>query len=496
MSVRITALLALLVAALTLGAGAGVGAASQSPTKIDFTSPRAVDAFLKSIDVNPATVVKQTGRFNYSGAHCPGSRWTCTTATRVLQISAAGGQNVGECTDNTITPPGQSCVIMQNLGGSNTASCIEHSTTETVQHCVIEQTGDRNFARVDQLLVQGGGSAQDATQTADVKQSSATQQNELQVDQDVQQDTSIGTSQTQNAHQYVVLDQGASGNGNNFAHVHQTQDQNASEATVLQSQNTSGPTGSSVEAACDPAAASASNGLVTTPNACAKFTQSSVNGDNEAHLHQFANESEKSTASATQLQGFAGNGLGGDFEQTVAPLGTGSSHNHTTQHKQQQASSNGGPQTQVDPIGCCGASQIGGDNGLENIDQMSTQSASGGGFFNQNSDLVGTSDSLSGTCSVSHHVRENEASTNFNESDNTPPCSLNVATSCNSFNDGGTSGTCSTTSCPPDCPELVTAPSPLVTVLASIPTLGQTLPALDVTSEPSSYVLPSWYVPF
>jgi hypothetical protein len=132
---------------------------------------------------------------------------------------------------------------------------------------------------------------------------------------------------------------------------------------------------------------------------------------------------------------------------------------------------------------------------LENIDQMSTQTASGG-YFEQKADLVGTSDSLNGSCSVSHHVRENEASTNVNESDNTPPCALDVTTSCTSFNTEATYGNCTTTSCPPVCPDLVTAPSPVVTVLASIPTLGQPLPALDVTAEPSSYVLPSWYVPF
>jgi hypothetical protein len=493
MSVRITALLALLVAALALGGGGGAGAASQSPAKIDFTSRAAVDGYLKSIGVNPATVVRQTGRLNYAGPRCPGSRWTCTTARRVVQISAAGGQNVFDCAGNP-AGPGQSCLIMQNTGGRNTASCVEHSSTVSEQHCVIHQTGVRNFARVDQLVVEGGGSTQDATQTAEVTQSGATEQNELQADQDVQQDSGTGTPQTQDAHQYVLLNQGAMGKGNNFAHVHQSQDQNASGSAVTQNQNTTVPGAfSTLEAECNAAASTASHGLVITPNACAKFTQSSVNGDNEAHLHQFANESEKSTASATQRQGLGGNGLGGGFEQTVAPLGTGSSHNHTTQHKQQQASSNGGSKTQVDPIGCCGASQVGGVHDLENIDQMSTQTASGGPF-QQNADLVGTSDSLSGTCSVSHHVRENEASTNVNESDNTPPCALDVTTSCTSFNVEGTFGNCTTTSCP--CGGLVTAPSPLVTVLASIPTLGQPLPALDVTTEPSSYVLPSWYVPF
>jgi hypothetical protein len=495
MAIRITVLLAVLAAALTLGGGAGAGAgtASQSPTKMDLTSRAAVDTYLRSIGVNPATVVRQTGRLNYAGPNCPGSQWNCTSARRVVQMSTAGGQNVFDCAGNTNPGPGQTCVIVQGTG-RNTASCVEHSTTESEQHCTITQAGTRNFARVDQLLSQDGVFPQDATQTVDVKQSGATAQNELQVDQGVTQDTSTGTTQAQDVHQYVLLDQGANGGGNNFAHVHQSQDQGATGSATTQDQNTNVPSSfSTLESACNAAASSASNGLVTTPNACAKFTQTSVNGGNEAHLHQFANESETSTASAAQSQGSNSNGLGGGFEQTVT--GTGSSHNHTVQHKLERATSNGGNKNQVDPIGCCGASQVGGVNNLENIDQMSTQSADGG-FFSQNSDLVGTSDSPTGTCSVSHHVRENEASTNVNQSDNTPPCSLDVTTSCNSFNVEGTSGNCTTTSCPPNCPGLVTAPSPVVTVVASIPTLGQALPPLDVTTEPSSYALPSWYVPF
>jgi hypothetical protein len=409
-------------------------------------------------------------------------------------MSAAGGQNVFDCAGNSNLGPGQTCVIMQVAGGRNTANCVEHSTTETEQHCTITQVGVRNFARVDQLLVQGGVFAQDATQTADVKQSGATEQNELQVDQNVQQDTSTGTAQAQDAHQYVLLDQGANGGGNNFAHVHQSQDQNATGSATTQHQNTSVPSFSTLESMCNAAASTASNGLVTTPNACAKFTQSSVNGDNEAHLHQFANESENSTASAAQSQGFASNGLGGGFEQTVALTGTGSSHNHTVQHKQQSATSNGGSKTQFDPMGCCGFSQSLGIKPDENIVQKSTQSADGG-TFSQSADLVGTSNSPTGTCSVSHHVRENAASTNETVSDKTPPCFLNVTTSCNSTSGEGTPvGTCTTTSAPPPCINCF-AP-PLITVLASLPTLGQALPPLDVTAEPSSYTLPSWYVPF
>src|SRR5205823_4503549 len=158
-----------------------------------------------------------------------------------------------------------------------------------------------------------------------------TEENELQLDQDIKQDsTSAGLDQQQDAHQYAVLDQTASGKGNNFAHVHQSQDQDATGAATIQGQNTTVVTPAPTDTlvlGCNAAADTASNGFVTTPNACAQFTQTSVDGDNDGHLHQMANEDEKSSVTAVQNQGFAGNGLGGSFEQTVAPTGRGSSHN-------------------------------------------------------------------------------------------------------------------------------------------------------------------------
>jgi hypothetical protein len=490
MRARTVGVVGVLAIALLLVTVASAG--TRSPEKSGLATATAIDNHLRSIGIDPTTVVRQSGQRNYAGPHCPGRGWNCTTATRVVQMSTAGGQNVFDCEGASNLGPGQTCMIMQNTGGRNTARCTEHSTMVTEQHCTIEQTGVRNFARVDQLLVQSGGVTQDATQTADVTQSGATQMNELQLDQDVKQDsTSAGLAQQQDVHQYVVLTQTTSGKGNNFAHVHQSQDQDATGAAAMQNQNTVVVTPADhLVIECNAAAAAASNGLVTTPNACAKFTQTSSDGNNEAHLHQMANEDEKSTASSTQRQGESGNGLGGGFEQFVT--GAGSSHNHTTQHKQQRATSNGGTKDQIDPIGCCGVSQDGGIKNDENIDQKSTQTADGG-IFSQNANLVGTSDSATGTCSVSHHVRENESSTNQNVSDNTPPCFLDVTTSCFSFNGEGTGGNCTTTTGPPPCTDCL---APLVTVLASLPTLGQALPPLDVTAEPSSYTLPSWYVPF
>ena len=164
MSVRISAVLAVLAAALTLGGGAGAGT-TQPPKKIDLTNPAAVDSYLTSIGVNPATVVRQVGLNNYAGPNCPGIGWNCTTSTMVIQLSSAGGSKSFECTANP-------CVTVQGGPGQNKAQCRLKSTDTptTSQRCVIQQNGTRNLAIVDESITQGAGFLQTATQTADVEQ--------------------------------------------------------------------------------------------------------------------------------------------------------------------------------------------------------------------------------------------------------------------------------------------------------------------------------------
>jgi hypothetical protein len=478
--------LGLLAATLVMVSGAGAGTTTN---KLDLSTPTAINAYLQSKGIDPSTVVTQTGVNNYAGPSCPGLGWSCTTSTRVVQVAAPNGQNVDQCQGGAFTSDG--CVVMQLTGERNTAKCSEH--TGTTQYCLIVQQGSvRNFARVDQLISESGAGTLEGTQVADVTQGPASQKNELQLDQDIQQSTNVGDPQTENAHNYALVDQSASANGDNFAHVHQSQNQDETGGAGAQNQNTgpvpvTGVTGiDDAIAACNSGAASASNFRVTTPNACAKFAQTADSGDNEAHLHQLVNENEKTSANATQLQGGATNGLGGSFELTSDG---GQSHNHTTQHEQQVATTNGGSQTQVDPVGCCGASVTG--PGFENIDQFTTQQAKGG-VADQTAALVGTADATGGSCSVGHHARQNQASANEQFSDNTPPCTLDIETDCASTTGGEESGgSCST--CPPDCPDVV----PEITVLPALPvTLGATLAPLDVTTEPASYTLPSWYESF
>jgi hypothetical protein len=148
MSVRITALLALLVAALTLSGGAGAGAASQPP-KIDLSSPAAIDTYLQSIGVDPAKVVKQAGLKNYAGPSCPGIGWNCTTAALVVQVATPGGENGFQCSPSNVTgglsnPPDE-CIVVQ-VGPNNQAHCVDSERREQPR---LRRSVDRHEHKLD-----------------------------------------------------------------------------------------------------------------------------------------------------------------------------------------------------------------------------------------------------------------------------------------------------------------------------------------------------------
>ena len=83
---RIT--LVLLAVVVALGASAVAGAAGQGSNRIDLSSRAAINDYLRSIGVNPQGVVVQRGARVYAGPSCPGAGWTCTRATRVVQLAA------------------------------------------------------------------------------------------------------------------------------------------------------------------------------------------------------------------------------------------------------------------------------------------------------------------------------------------------------------------------------------------------------------------------
>jgi len=198
-----------------LGAGKSLGSVGSGPAAI-----AKIKSYLRSVGLDPQTVVIQTGKRNYAGPMCPGRGWTCSTATRVLQ---AGGDNVFQCTpaasvvSSSNAGGNQNCVIMQNNpSGNNTATCTEHSTSVTaVQACQITQTGRNNTATVNQ---QNGsnGATQSGSQTATVNQSGATGTNRATITQSIAQD-STGATQMQDGWARADLVQSAGGSGRTSA---------------------------------------------------------------------------------------------------------------------------------------------------------------------------------------------------------------------------------------------------------------------------------------
>lgn len=476
---KFIAFLGAVLVAASLAGGAGAGS---KPTGPDLSSPTAIANYLTSKGIDPSTVVTQTGLNNYAGPNCPGLGWTCTTSARVVQVAAPGGQNVSDCS----TSMTDECISIQQGDTRNTATCIEH--TAPVQHCMITQAGARNFARVDQSYSDNSATSE-AVQTADVSQTGATDKNELQLDQDVDQKTSTGATQSQNAHQFAVVQQTASGNANNFAHVHQAQNQDEGGGASVQNQNTTAAPSFANQDAATTAANCVGPSGVPNPNLCARFEQWTDGGNNDAHLHQLGSEAEKSSAAAVQTQGRFDGGEGSSLDQYVT--GSGSSRNESVQHKQQQAKSNGGTATQWDPVRCCGVSQVGGTNDRNDTNQFVVQSASGATYA-QHADVTGHVDIVpngefaaaqpaggpTGMCSISHHVQQNDAGTNQNVSQ-PAPCDLFLETSCTSTNVASTDAA---------------AQTPCVT--PALATSGSDLPVFDVTAEPASYSTPSWYESF
>ena len=393
-------------AALTAGllVLSGASAAANGPA---LSSPQRVGAYLQSIGVNAASVVHQNGLLNYAGPNCPGKSWSCTASTQVVQVAAAGGQNRVECTGESFTEEGQSCVVMQE-GDDNRAVCIERSSAAAeTQSCSITQTGSKNDARVDQSIDQNGGSTQDAVQTADVTQTSDGAFNHASISQTINQSTNDGTDQDQDAHQSSDVSQTATNDADNDLQADQSQSQKANGGTT-QDQNATGS-----------AATDCSTNQPSQPNECADIEQSSDTGDNSSHLRQSMNQDANAGSGdeATQQQGTFSGGIEGRVHQETSS--DGKQLNDANQDKHQHMSGpDGSSQTQFDPMFCCGAgSQVGG--GMENISQKAAQDATEPDAT-QELAMLGQSLTADGTCSIKQHARNNvDSATN---SDSLSPC--------------------------------------------------------------------------
>jgi uncharacterized repeat protein (TIGR01451 family) len=426
-SLPLVAAFAATAVALMILAGAGAAASTPHPAKVSTPSLASVGTghatlakaqrFLRSIGLDPRTVVIQTGKHNYAGLRCPGKRWTCTTATRVLQ---AGSDNVYSCPGTGMNSGGnQTCVVIQSAAGSNSATCTEHTDSPTaVQSCQITQSGRANSATVNQ---QNGSAAatESASQTAVVNQSGGTTSNRTTITQTIAQDASGAASLTQNGWARADVVQSSGGTGTNTANVTQRLTQNANGGTIQNQDTAAGSIGD-----CDPSTLSPTN-----PNLCANVAQTGSGGDNNNSLFQKIIEKGTTSRIATQHQGSGSGGIDGKVHQDTGS--TAANYNQAYQHKIQSVlGAAGSSQTQVDPMFCCGAgSQAGGNSlGQESIGQGFSQDASERNAT-QTGDEIAQSVSPNNGCSQSQDASNNFQSTTNSASEN--PCPfLVLETSC------------------------------------------------------------------
>jgi hypothetical protein len=413
----------MLAAGLVLVAGAGAGTRpAAAPEALDLSSLTKIKSYLRSIGVNPKSVVIQRAKKNYAGPNCPGKGWNCTKGTRTLQIGAV---NSYECTGGSGTNSGgtQTCTgTGVQVGDKNTFRCIEKTSVDpAVQQCSATQGGPSNYALVQQVADLGGSDPdQDATQTANITQSGSGK-NEVHIHQTIRESTTATGATTQDGHQVAIVDQDATGSAKNFSDVHQYMDLRASGG-ASQMQNTEGLPVGVVDCAGAGDILSPS-----APNQCANINQSAETaGSNLQHLHQLIDEDAK-TSSGNQNQGTPNGGIDSEVHQSISSgsfrfmaAGLGSSESHANQARRQNVSGPG-TQIQIDPTRCCGVSQEGGQNNHEDINQGGSQN-SNRNEAEQELMLIGECNTENGSCLITHHARNDEDHAQYNCGKVGDPC--------------------------------------------------------------------------
>jgi hypothetical protein len=324
---------------------------------INLRTPAAVKRYLRSRGFDPRTFVIQIGRRNYAGPNCPGRGWHCTRATRVFQLAAAGGSNVGECTGQAPPGPGatQSCVIMQSSPTGNDATCSEQTDSPAADEtCDISQTSDGgdNHAVASQAADnQIHGSTQTAQQKIRIRQTSGSGQNVATWQQTihfVSQDHVPSSAESQDGHQVSLIDQtsssgDSSSKGTQFEHFSQDA-HGTSDITQAQNTNESPFTGPPEPAPlptplvaptdCHPDPTFPAN-LETQPHICALVSQDSGSGRLSSDVNQMMHLQLNAHADGTitQTQGRTDGGLDLGVDQHSHGLAT----NHNTQHEHFQA---------------------------------------------------------------------------------------------------------------------------------------------------------------
>jgi hypothetical protein len=378
------------------------GTAAPRLPKVDLSTNAAVQNYLRSVGIDPATVVIQRGLNNYAGPNCPGLGWNCTTSTRAVQVAAAGGQNKFTCDPafgdpapfplpGTVTNPStNTCVIVQDAtltGAQNHARCLIHTSMPTATCHVLQQnaTGD-NFFQGHQRIRQTSGPDQDG-----------------HIDL--------------NLHQFNV-------SGNNHAHSLMQIFQSTSEVSGSGTQDQNGSFDAS------------------------PWEQSTETGNNVGHLTQTLNQDGRAKGGPSVSQTQFGDHLG-DVDQFAEPAvdiaqATGSAgfSKFFASQSETQTLTGPGSQSQTGPQRCCGVGTQTGDPAQTefNIDQSSTQNASqfGAGNVSQSQDIHGDCNTT-GTCTIHHNVT-NEVGSENEQRSGTGVVTLN--TFCFAFSGEGEGGAC------------------------------------------------------
>jgi hypothetical protein len=424
----------------------GTAGASPVPAPIDLSTRAGVAQYLWSIGIDPATATIQSGLRNYAGPSCPGAGWNCTAAIGpIVQITSAQGLNQFECSDPT-------CEIVQPGPGDNFASCIQKtSANPATQTCTITQGGaGNNHATVEQIAVQKAGDTQDATQTAEITQTTGSGKNEARVKQLIEQyaERKDGGSQNQDADQDTSVTQ-TSSTGENDSSVTQTQTaevkaeakgldsltqgQEGDQGALVDQFSTTGKNASSLTQTQDQKAnAKAEQGAVTQeqneslgdgPNQDIDVSQNSNSldidprgGDQTSSVQQKIAQEAKTDGqegAVNQFQGSADGGLSiGQFQNSSGV----STHADDQDKVQVWDAKTDGTVTRLrfDPTRCCaGTTQVGNEANTCDIDQTVVQQ--GGDADNSIAD-VEAFETTSGNCTADQSVtQDGETTTNSAE---------------------------------------------------------------------------------
>ena len=170
---------AVVVCVAIVGFASAAGAASQQQTSVQakVATKAGAAAYLRSLGLDPASVVIQRGARNYAGPRCPGAGWNCTTSYRVFQIStSSAGGNEFSCTPPAAgTQSPDKCVIVQTATTANNVAVCKlarsASNVTVTQECRVTQTnssGQNRLELKEELTLSGATTS--VTQKAIVSQ--------------------------------------------------------------------------------------------------------------------------------------------------------------------------------------------------------------------------------------------------------------------------------------------------------------------------------------